>query len=126
MKFIGVMEYRLKLAGIAYKLVKRWEVKRWAYSTYPDICIPRAEDKIRRIDQRTKSGEYRRPSFAYVDDRAMVAVMKEYWKLPTPKPGKSHGHGLTSTSHAWQALAAGTTFINTKNKLDEVEIPKDS
>lgn len=113
-KWIGELTYRLKINGFKnIKFIPRSNVRNWIYKTVPDICTPKvikrmiALDKI-RVKQglrglRNASGELRKPSFHYVDDRIVIAAVKELYNIPTPKPGKVNIYGLKD--HSWQALA---------------------
>ena len=103
-KFIGEAVYRLRIeAGADVELVSRFEVKRWVFETFPHICSPFIKKKIEKKDQRTSSGEYRTPSFVYVDDKIVMEAMKFYYKIPQPPPGSGYMYGLKN--HSWQALA---------------------
>jgi hypothetical protein len=113
-KFIGELSYRFRAAGLTdLHFVTRNEVKKWVFDTYPDICIPRIEEKIARLHKwrlnkgmkgfETKSGDLRSPTFVFVDDRIVIAAIKQHLDIPTPKPGKSNQYGLKA--HSWQALA---------------------
>jgi hypothetical protein len=118
-KYIGELRYRLDEANIASEWPPRSAIKKWVFDSFPTVCIPRIEAKIlyqdgRNIKQgkkglRTKDGELRKPSFHYVDDRIVVAAMKEHWGIETPKPGKTNKYKISA--HGWQALAAGTHYL---------------
>lgn len=108
-KFIGEMTYRLKEAGIRYEHLYRTQVKKFAFDLFPEICIPRIDAKIKALGKVTKSGEPFKASFVWMDDRVMIACMKEYWKIETPKPGKRNRLGVSK--HAWQALALATLYM---------------
>jgi hypothetical protein len=119
-KFIGELKYRAKVElNIEYDLKSRNEVKQWVYDNHTDLCNPRIEEKIMKMHIRKErdgkkglrnaNGEMRKPSFAFVDDRIIVAAMKEQWGIPTPKPGKTSMYGLST--HSWQALALATTLL---------------
>lgn len=136
-KWIGVLEYLLKQAGIAPVMTSRREVKEWAFNTFPDVCLPRLTQKIerkglfacdvltRQLIRVTKDGrpwKARKPFYGHMDDRVMVACMKEYWKIETPKPGQVNRLGVSK--HSWQALALATLYVErgilssaTSNKL---------
>jgi hypothetical protein len=120
-KFIGELTYRLKSElKIEYSLNPRSEVKEWVFTNHAEVCLPRIEKKIWDLHHRKEkmglkglrnaNGDLRKPSFVFVDDRIMIAAMKEYWSIPTPKPGKSGMYGLKS--HSWQALALGTMWLD--------------
>ena len=129
-KCIGMLEYRLKTAKIDYQLVPRWRVKEWVFNSFPEIAIPRIEEKIKRngaweaCDIKTKeeirvtrSGERwrsRKASNIFVDDRIVVACMKKHWEIPTPKPGQLSKYGLGT--HSWQALAVASLWIDRSRK----------
>jgi hypothetical protein len=63
--------------------------------------------KRRYVNQ---GGTIRKASFHWVDDRVVIAVMKKFWNIPTPKPGKKNIYGFSEDS--WQALACGTYFLD--------------
>ncbi len=102
-KFIGELVYRLKTAGIQHELHPRSAVKKWLFDSCPAIVIPRIEAKILKKGRLTKSGEPFKPTFIWVDDRIVIAGLKELWGIETPKPGKKNRFGITK--HAWSALA---------------------
>lgn len=117
-KFIGELAYRLKETGAAVRYVARNSVKKWVFDSFPDICTPRINEKIARLHvwkvkngkrgYETKTGELRAASFAFVDDRIVIAAIKKLLQIPTPKPGKSNKYGLKA--HSWQALAAAAYY----------------
>lgn len=117
-KFIGELSYRLNEIGAAIRYVARNSVKKWVFDTFPEICITRIDEKIARLHAwkvkngkrgyETKTGELRAASFAFVDDRIVIAAIKVLLAIPTPKPGKSNSYGLKS--HSWQALAAAAYY----------------
>lgn len=119
-KYIGELRYRLNEANIASEWPPRSVIKKWIFDSFPAICIPRIEAKILYQDGRnvklgkkglrTKDGELRKPSFHYVDDRIVIAAMKEHWNIETPKPGKTNKYKISA--HGWQALAAGTHYLS--------------
>ncbi len=119
-KFIGELSYRFSLEqNITTAFVARSTVKKWVFDTFPDICLPRISAKIKYLDGwregrgerglKTKTGELRKPSFQYVDDRVIIAAMSSYYGIVRPKPGKSNQYGLKA--HSWQALAVATTYL---------------
>jgi hypothetical protein len=119
-KFIGEAVYRAKNEfGSNPVLITRNEVKKWVFDTFPAICNERIAKRIEYMDgyktgkgergYRKKDGELKKPTFHWVDDRVCIAAMKEYWKIPTPKPGKKNIYELSA--HSWQALALGTCYI---------------
>jgi hypothetical protein len=119
-KYIGELRYRLNEANIASEWPPRSVIKKWIFDSFPAICIPRIEAKILYQDGRnvklgkkglrTKDGELRKPSFHYVDDRIVIAAMKERWDIETPKPGKTNRYKISA--HGWQALAVGTYYLS--------------
>lgn len=119
-KYIGELRYRLNGANIASEWFPRSVIKKWVFDSFPVVCTPRIEAKMlyqdgRNIKQgkkglRTKEGELRKPSFHYVDDRIVIAAMKERWDIETPKPGKTNKYKISA--HGWQALAVGTYYIS--------------
>lgn len=123
-KFIGELVYRLKVElSLPYRLIPRSYVKKWIFDAFTLICNDRIKKKILYRHESNikkgkkglinKDGEMRKPSFIWVDDRIIVACMKDYWQIPTPKPGKKSLFGLKD--HSWQALALNTSFINTQS-----------
>lgn len=117
-KWCGQWEFRLERAGFVsgVHLVARNTVKAWAFDKWPLICHPRIEGKIGRLGPivvQGKGDRLRKVSFHYVDDRIVIACMKECYGIPTPLPGKSNGLGLVG--HAWQALAVLSCWL-AKNK----------
>jgi hypothetical protein len=119
-KYIGELRYRLNEANIASEWPPRSVIKKWVFDNFAAVCIPRIEAKILYQDGRnvklgkkglrTKDGELRKPSFHYVDDRIVIAAMKEHWNIETPKPGKTNKYKISA--HGWQALAAGTHYLS--------------
>lgn len=119
-KFIGELTFRFLRAHFVddLKLVPRNSVKKWIFDSCPDICLPRIIKKMIAIDKRKVKqgkkglrkldGEMRLPSFHYVDDRIVIAALKELYSIPTPKPGKPNIYGLKE--HSWQALAVAAAI----------------
>lgn len=119
-KYIGQLEYALKKAGIAYALIPRWKVKEWVFNRYNEIVVPHIEKKIAKAGLISKkTGEPRKPSFQFVDDRLVIKAMKEHWCIETPKPGKSNRFGINK--HAWQALGLATTYLSPHKKHEQME-----
>lgn len=127
-KFIGELSYRLRAAGLDnLAFVARNQVKKWVFDAFPAICMPRIEEKIARLHRwrlgkgmkgfETKSGAIRSPSFVFVDDRVIIAALKEMLNIPTPKPGKSNKYGLKS--HSWQALAVAACWMRQNSPKSE-------
>ena len=121
-KFIGELKYRLKSElQVEFELFPRFDVKRFVFDRFQDLCLERIGKKIAYLDDigersgrkryRKKTGELYKATMHYVDDRIVIAAMKEYWGIETPKPGKSNKYGLKS--HSWQALALGTFYLAT-------------
>jgi len=121
-KFIGELAYRLRQVGNVseVRLIARSTVKNRLFAAAPDVCIPRIERKMAALHARKlskgekglikKDGSMRTASFHYVDDRIVIAAVKELLKIPTPKPGKPNKYGLKA--HSWQALAAVWAELN--------------
>jgi hypothetical protein len=120
-KVIGELMYRIKFElGLDYVLITRAEVKKWVFDRFEELSSGRISKRIEYMTDyrekrgergyRKKDGSLRSPSFHFVDDRVVIAAMKEYWDIPTPKPGKSNKFGLSK--HSWQALAVGTTYLS--------------
>jgi hypothetical protein len=109
-KFIGELTYRLKAeAGANVEMMVRNEVKKWCFDTFPDICIPIIEKKILKKGYGNKeTGEPRKPSFVFVDDKIVTDCMKVMYKIQKPKSGFGYIHGLKD--HSWQALAIASCW----------------
>ena len=128
-KLIGELRYRFsKCKSVSsVHFIPRSTVRNWVYNTVPDVVIPRVIARMEYMDKqkikqgkkglRTKEGKLYEPSFNYVDDRIVVAAMKELYKIPTPKPGKSNIFGLTK--HNWQAFATVAYFVHAAKKSSE-------
>lgn len=110
-KYIGELRYRLNEANIASEWVPRSLVKKWVFDTFPVVCDYRIRVKIDKKGLKSKDGKPRMPSFHFVDDRIVVAAMKECWSIETPKPGKKNKYKISA--HGWQALAVGTYYLKT-------------
>jgi hypothetical protein len=118
-KFIGELEYCLNQAGIAFRLIPRYEVKMWVYNTFPKIVLPRVTARVALEDRRrlkndlkrlrTKTGDLYKGNFIWVDDRIIKAAMADHWEIKKPKPGKHTPFGLKD--HSWQALGLATMVL---------------
>lgn len=108
-KFIGELQYRLRGAEIPYVLIARATVRAWVFKAHYEAVEPYIVKNIERRERIMPAEKKRSISFLYVDDRAVIAAMKQHWGIPTPKPGKSNKYGLKS--HAWQALSVATHYI---------------
>jgi hypothetical protein len=107
-KFIGEIQWRLQSLGIEYLLYPRWQIKSWAFSTYPDMCSIEIQKKIDYAiaRERLKKGEdaalrKRTASFVYVDDRIVEKAMKLWWNIKKPKVGEKTAFGLKTHSWLW-------------------------
>lgn len=122
-KFIGELVYRLKNeAGANVELIARSEVKKWCFDRFPNVCMPLIEKKIQKKNQVVAStGEYRKGSFLYVDDKIVIESLKYLYKIPLPASGKGYDFGLKS--HGWQALAAASAYLYRRNL--QKFVPKD-
>lgn len=111
-KLLGELEYRLKTARIAFKLVPRTTIREWVFTTYPTQCLPLVIARMQKKKEKgklsvvNKNGSLRRPSFHYVEDSVITAVMKKVWNIGDPVPGQKNQYGISE--HAWQALALAT------------------
>lgn len=115
-KFIGELEWRLRQCNLVtgIHLIARNSVKKWIFDTCGNVVVPRIDKKMFAADRRKVSkgekglrnadGLMRLASFHYVDDRSIIAALKELYQIPTPKAYKSNIYGLKD--HSWQALAA--------------------
>jgi len=128
-KFIGEAVFRLKtIAGANVELASRYEVKKWVFDQFPDICSPIISKKILKkafsacdLGSRKEVLVYgngepfkeRKGSFVYVDDKIVTEAMKSHYKIPMPPPGSGYLYGLKDD--AWQALALATFM---KQKID--------
>lgn len=104
-KFIGEAVYRLKNeAGADVELVPRNEIKKWCFDAFPEVCLPLIEKKILKKGLiRKETGEPRKPSFVFVDDKVVTECMKVLFSIEKPKSGYGYRFGLKD--HGWQALA---------------------
>ncbi len=119
-KFIGEAVFRLKSwSGATVRLITRNEVKKWVFDTFPEVCIPGIEKKIlKKGFVNRETGQPRKPSFIFVDDKLVMESMKVLYKIPMPVRGYGYQHGLKD--HSWQALATATTYLHKlRNKLVE-------
>lgn len=109
-EFIGELKFRLKTwAGANVETVARNQVKKWCFDTFPDVAVPIIQKKILKKGYVNKeTGEPRKPSFVWVDDRIVTNCMKVKYKIPDVKPGFGYQHGLKE--HSFQALAIGAYF----------------
>jgi hypothetical protein len=109
-KWIGEAVYRLKNgSGAIVELMSRSEVKKWCFDTFPEVCRPLADKKIAKKGYKNKeTGEFRKATFVYVDDKIVTECMKELHKIPLPKSGKGYQFGLKS--HSFQALAVASRY----------------
>lgn len=114
-KFIGELVYRLRMeAGANVQLIARSEVKKWCFDAFPNVSMPIIESKIRKKNQVVQStGEYRKGSFLYVDDKIVIEVLKYLYKIPLPPSGKGYKFGLKT--HGWQALGAASAYLYRRN-----------
>lgn len=115
-KFIGELLYRLKILDVAnVKLITRWDVKKWCFENYPDICLPEIKKKMARKKKKDDSYDAdRTPTAVYVDDKMVKKCMVAEYKIPVPKPGDGYKYGLQDDS--WQALGLVTCFRSTRQK----------
>lgn len=125
-KFIGELTYRLRNeAGINVVMVSRYEVKKWIFDSFYDLCLPFIDKKIHKkgfdaSDIETKlpvrvwsDGEVwkaRKASFVFIDDKIVTEAMKQLYKIPLPNKGKGYQFGLQT--HSWQALATASYFAS--------------
>jgi hypothetical protein len=109
-KLIGELVYRLKIEISVYvELIPRSEVKKWVFDAVPEVCLPIINKKIEKKGQVSKNGEFRKPSFVYVDDNIVAKAVRYKRKIPLPKAGNGYEHGLQK--HSWQALAVADCFL---------------
>jgi hypothetical protein len=113
-KWIGELKYRLKSSRIAFKLIGRSEVKKWAYDTFPEIVEPIIRKRIKKKGLVNKDGSERKTSHVWINDQAIIACMREHWDVRYIGNTKRNNYGLNS--HSWQALALGTYYLNSKTK----------
>lgn len=104
-KWIGEAVFRLKSGSNAIvELIHRNQVKKWCFDTFPEVCVPIIEKKIEKKGYKNKeTGEFRKPSFVFVDDKIVTNCMKILHKIPLPPKGKGYQYGLKD--HSFQALA---------------------
>jgi hypothetical protein len=108
-KFIGEMCYRLKVGTISHELIPRSAVKDWVFRAYSDIVVPLVDAKIEKKGSVTQSGAYRKASFVWVDDRMIIAAMRQEWDIKAES--RANRFGITKADHGWQALAVGTCYM---------------
>lgn len=114
-KFIGEVAYRLKNeAGAIVEFAARNEIKKWCFDAFPEVCLPRIEKKILKLGLvKKETGEPRKPSFVFVDDKIVTESMKVLFSIEQPKAGYGYQFGLKD--HSWQALATAAYY---QRKLD--------
>ena len=113
-KVIGELYFRLKeWAGLDVELITRYEIKKWVFDAFPDVCIPMIEKKIEKKGYRVAStGEPMKPTFVFCDDKIVTECMQHLFKIKKPLPGKGYEYGLKE--HSWQALAiAAHSYFST-------------
>lgn len=108
-KFIGRVCFFMEAGRVTHELITRHQVKKWVYDQFPTVVLERICKKIEYKNKRNNDGKLRKPSYVYIDDRIVIAAMKDLWKIETPKPGKRNSLGLTS--HSWQALAVASVWL---------------
>lgn len=118
-KWIGEALFRLKSGSNAIvELMNRSEVKKWCFDTYPEICLPIIEKKILKKGYvRKDTGEPRKPSFVFVDDKIVTDCMKVRHEIPKPKSGYGYQFGLKC--HSFQALAIASCYQSKAKTLPE-------
>lgn len=120
-KWIGEAVYRLKTSlDCKLEMVSRFQVKKWCFDSFPDVCLPLIEAKIAKgvlkgkyINKKT--GENRPPSFHFVDDPIVRKCMTKLWDIAPGKQGRKTAFGLKS--HSFQALAVASYLLHTKVEL---------
>lgn len=112
-KFIGQICFFMEAGRVKHELITRHQVKLWVFNQFPTVVLERVCKKIEYKNKRNNDGKLRRPSYVYVDDRIVIAAMKDLWKIPTPKPGKKNELGLSA--HSWQALAVASVWLYSLN-----------
>lgn len=122
-KFIGELNYRLKIAiGFNVVYVPRADVRKWVYDTFLPVCEPLVNIKIEKkmydacsLETRQvmrvngRGGNKRKGSFIYIDDKMVMESMKELYQLKKPAPGKGYDFGLKD--HSFQALALARYYM---------------
>jgi hypothetical protein len=106
------------VSGANLELVTRNHVKRWCFETFPEVCTPFIEKKILKKGYINKeSGQPRKPSFVFVDDKIVTECMKEKYLIEKPKSGFGYKFGLKE--HSWQALAIAAYFETMLEKMPQ-------
>jgi len=126
-KVIGELTYRLRNAGMNVQLISRYEVKKWIFDTFPDVCLPIIDRRntmklFECCDINTREILYldnkgrgqRKASFVSVNDKVVTESMKHLYKIPLPKSGQGYRYGLQS--HSWQALAVALCYLHLRRK----------
>jgi hypothetical protein len=114
-KYIGQVEWRLKMLDIQFTLIPRWEVKQWVFTRFREMAEVEIVKKIEYSRERKKKlGLYMRAdvpaqTFVYVDDRIVQKAMRGLWRIPKPKVGQKATYGLKD--HSWQALGLLSRYI---------------
>ena len=112
-RFVGEASHRLRMVcGKKFSLITRSEVKKWVFDSFPGVCIPRIEHKMKKKGRVNKDGTSRKPSFNYVDDQIVKVAMREMYALSRKKKGELAPLGVED--HAFQALALAS-FVNSFN-----------
>jgi hypothetical protein len=107
-------------SGCKIEMVSRFQVKKWCFDSFPDVCLPLIDAKIAKGVLKGKyinksTGENRPASFHFVDDRIVRQSMTKLWKLEAGKQGRKSPFGLKS--HSFQALAVASFLLHTKMEL---------
>jgi hypothetical protein len=102
-KMIGRLEYVLNQQRIPFKATTRNDVKYFVFNKYYLQLKQEIEKNITRKGRLKIDGTERKASFHYVDDRIVIKAMKLFFRIETPKPGKTNRYGIKE--HAWQALS---------------------
>lgn len=118
-EFIGEAKFRIRMAcGENLRCVARYEVKKWVFDSFQHVALPLIEGKIDKkmfdacelltrceIRVTAKGKAAPKPTFVYVDDKIVSAVMKSVMDGVKIK-------GLSS--HSVQAMAL-CCFVNSVN-----------
>jgi hypothetical protein len=117
-KLIGELNYRFRAHPSTRQIhyIPRSTVKKWFFDNYFTLLEKQVGANMTAINAQkqrlgkkgliTNAGVMRLPSFNYVNDRAIVAALRQIEGIPA---GKKNIYGLRD--HSWQALAVAKAYL---------------
>lgn len=108
-KFIGEMRYRLATGRISAKYIPRSAVKRFIYDNYLPSIQNHLLKKLAERGALNQSGDLRKISYQWVDDKMVIEAMRTEWDIPYAGVGKRNRFGISA--HSWQALGLATLSL---------------